>query len=97
MKSCMTFAVSVRLGGWGDCMKEHRYIEGFAERVDKVLAEQGKSKVQIARETGFDRKTFMAIGRENRMPCPLAIARFCAETHTDANWLLGLTYERGKK
>ena len=78
-------------------MKEHRYIEGFAERVDKVLAEQGKSKVQIARETGFDRKTFMAIGRENRMPCPLAIARFCAETHTDANWLLGLTYERGKK
>lgn len=71
-------------------MKEHRYIEGFAERIDKVLAEQGMSKSRIARETGFDRKTFMAIGRENRMPCPLAIARFCACTNTDANWLLGI-------
>lgn len=78
-------------------MKEHRYIEGFAERVDMVIAEQGTNKTRIAKQIGFDRKTFIGIGRDNRMPCPLAIARFCAETHTDANWLLEITYERGKE
>lgn len=75
-------------------MKECRYIEGFAERVDMVLTEQGLSKSRIAKAICFDRKTFIGIGRDNRMPCPMAIARFCAYTHTDANWLLGIKRQR---
>ena len=71
-----------------------RRIEGFAERVEESIIRSGLSKSEVARRMGA--------GRHILMPCYLLdsqissfyVARFCAVTKTDANWLLGITERR---
>lgn len=70
-------------------MRNH--IRGMAERVDQVCFETGLTKAQICKQMGFDRKALYASGFS-----VLKLARFCAVTGTDANWLLGLSRERKK-
>lgn len=65
------------------------YIEGFYERLDEACHRYGKSKAAIAKQCGFDRKNLIA-GHDNRMMCSGYVAKFCALTGTDANWLLGV-------
>lgn len=62
-------------------------IEGFWERLDQAVNESGKTKTEIAKTCGFDRKSFY---RRQGMPHAGFIARFCAETAVSADWLLGL-------
>ena len=67
--------------------KPRTLIEGFWDRVDEALEEKNINKSQVAHLIGCDRKTIY--NREGTMN-PLYIARFCAATGTDANWLLGI-------
>lgn len=69
-------------------MKKHMYIEGFQERLDEACKKTGLSKAEIARRAGFDRKTLYPLS--NQMMGSAYIAKFCAATGTDANWLLGI-------
>lgn len=69
-------------------MRQHLYIEGFHERLNKACLDTGLSKSEIARRCNFDRKTLYPYNQV--MMSPVYIARFCAVTKTDANWLLGV-------
>lgn len=69
-------------------MKRNTYIEGFWERVRKVLNESPEPVSKIARECKFDRKVFYP--SEQQIMSPAFITRFCTYTKTDANWLLGV-------
>ena len=70
-------------------MKVNSYIEGFHERLDEACRRTGLSKAEIARRAGFDRKTLYPLSHQ--MMGSAYIAKFCAATGTDANWLLGVT------
>lgn len=70
-------------------MKNHTYIEGFDERLEEAIRKSGLNKCQIARLCDCNRKVF--INRANDMSSTVYIAKFCAVTKTDANWLLGIT------
>jgi len=74
-------------------MNNIKYIEGFYERLNEACRRYGKTKVEIAKECGFDRKNLSA-PYNNRMLSSGNLARFCALTGTDANWLLGVTNAR---
>lgn len=74
-------------------MNKSKYIEGFYERLEEACSQYGETKVEIARRCGFDRKILMGVCR-NRMMNSGNLARFCALTGTDANWLLGVTNAR---
>jgi hypothetical protein len=69
-------------------MKKNTYIKGFHERLDKACHNSGLSKAEIARRGGFDRKTLHPL--PHQMMGSAYIAKFCAVTGTDANWLLGV-------
>lgn len=69
-------------------MRNH--IRGMAERVDQVCFETGLTKSQICKQMGFDRKALY----DTSVFSVLKLARFCAVTGADANWLLGLTERR---
>lgn len=70
-------------------MKKNTYIEGFHERLDVACKRTGLTKAEIARRSGFERKCLYPV--EHQMMSPAYIAKFCATTGTDANWLLGVT------
>lgn len=74
-------------------MKKKGYVEGFWDRVNVVCARSGMSKQEITRRMGVDRKLLYGTDRANISA--LNLAKFCAITGTDANWMLGLT--RGAK
>lgn len=65
--------------------KQKTLIEGFWDRANKVM--EGKSKKELARQIGCDRKTLY--GNYGTLS-PVYLARFCVLTGTDANWLLGI-------
>ena len=64
-------------------------IEGMQERVEQVCVESGMTKKELCEKMEFDRKALYGEGFST-----LKLARFCAVTGTDANWLLGLSRER---
>lgn len=69
-------------------MKQRTRIEGFWQRMNAVMA--GKNKNELARRIGCNRKTLY--GNDGTLS-PVYLARFCAITGTDANWLLGIRGE----
>ena len=73
-------------------MNRKNYINGFFERVDQVCFESGLTRSEICKRMGYDRKALY----ESSGFSTLKLARFCAVTGTDANWLLGLSRERKK-
>lgn len=70
-------------------MKKRVYIEGFVDRLEKVCKSTGLSKTEIAKRCGIDRKQ---LSRQHTMFMMNSgdLAKFCAGTGTDANWLLGI-------
>ena len=72
-------------------MNNPRYINGFWDRVEHAIAQSGKSKVQVAREAGFERK--LLLGYCDGIHSS-SLAAFCRVTGADANWLLGLSSDR---
>ena len=74
--------------------RKSNYIEGFYERMDQICYEQNCSKQDIAERMGYDRK---ALYPSQDGWGALKLARFCAVTGADANWLLGLSRERKDK
>lgn len=74
-------------------MKEKR-IEGFDERIEETIIRSGMSRAEITKKMGASRKLLMPNNILGHQLSALYIARFCAVTKTDANWLLGLTERR---
>jgi hypothetical protein len=74
-----------------EMMKHKGCIMGFWDRLDESIIRTGLSKAAIARRMGVDRKTLYRSSAENMGA--LYVAKFCAVTKTDANWLLGLKGE----
>lgn len=76
-------------------MRNSRYIFGFRERLDEACYRTGLTKKEIAKRGNFDRKCLYP--SQNDVMSSVNIAKFCAVTKTDANWLLGITrYENEK-
>ena len=69
-------------------MKKRGYVEGFWDRVNVVCARSGMSKQEITMRMGVNRKLLYGSDRANISS--LYLARFCAVTGADANWMLGL-------
>lgn len=70
-------------------MKQRTRIEGFWQRMNAVMAD--KNKNELARRIGCNRKTLY--GNDGTLS-PVYLARFCAITGTDANWLLGIRKDK---
>lgn len=70
-------------------MKKREYVEGFWDRINVAVRQSGLSKIEITDRMGVNRKLLYGTDCENISS--LNLARFCAVTGTDANWLLGLT------
>lgn len=68
-------------------MRSKYYIYGFWDKVDTVCIKSGLTKKEIARRMGRDRRILYA--RDGGMDA-MTLARFCAVTGADANWLLGI-------
>lgn len=73
-------------------MNRHQQVEGLWERVEQACFETELTKREICKRMGFDRKSLY----DSSGFSVLKLARFCAVTGTDANWLLGLSRERKK-
>ena len=71
--------------------KRKTLIYGFWDRVNEVIAEDGRSKNEIARRMGCDRKTLYPSGATMN---PLYLARFCFVTGVSADYLFGLKSQK---
>lgn len=69
-----------------------RLLEGFANRVEDVIYESGKTKVEIAKECDCERKTF--INMADRSMNIVTLAKFCANMGVSSDYLLGLSTKR---
>lgn len=71
-------------------MKRRVYIDGFVDRLEEACRNTGLTKAEIARRCGIDRKQLY---RQQSMFMMNSgdVAKFCAGTGTDSNWLLGVT------
>lgn len=72
-----------------------QYIYGFWERLNEVCNTQCVDKTALAKRMGVSRKAFYPSNDNHLMPSAFFVARFCAETHTSADWLLGITERKG--
>lgn len=72
-----------------------RRIEGFEERVLQVVYESDLTQIELARRMGYSRQSLYPSSFVSGWGA-MKVARFCAVTCTDANWLLGLSRERKK-
>jgi DNA-binding XRE family transcriptional regulator len=70
-------------------------VYGFWKRLEDVCNEQDINKKELAKRMGVSRKCFYPNAHNTLMPSAYFIARFCAETHTSADWLLGITERKG--
>lgn len=68
-------------------MKRATMIYGFWERIEQVIAADGRTKEQLAELMGCERKVLY--NRGGAMHATY-IARFCAVTGASADYLLGL-------
>lgn len=68
-------------------MRRHNLIMGFWDRIDVICAKTELSRAEIARKMNRARTTLY---RRNGGMDALTLARFCAVTGADANWLLGI-------
>ena len=70
-------------------MRRIRGLQGFWDRIEEAVGRSGLTKAEITRRMHVERKVLWRGPDERDMNC-LYVARFCAVTGTDANWLLGL-------
>lgn len=68
--------------------RKSNYIRGFHERMEEACFNSGLSKLEITRRMGYERKALYESGGGWGV---LKLARFCAVTGADANYLLGIT------
>ena len=70
-------------------MRRIRGLQGFWDRMEEAIIRSGLTKAEITRRMHVERKALYRGPDDRDMNC-LYVARFCAVTGTDANWLLGL-------
>lgn len=63
-------------------------LEGCAERLQEAWLDSGKSKSQLAREIGVDRKTLYAYLNGDLVPNAATFGRICKSLHISADWAL---------
>jgi len=64
-------------------------LRGFWDRIEEAVGRSGLTKAEITKRMHVERKALYRGPDDRDMNC-LYVARFCAVTGTDANWLLGL-------
>ena len=75
-------------------MRRIRGLQGFWDRIEEAVGRSGLTKTEITKRMHVERKVLWRGPDDRDMNC-LYVARFCAVTGTDANWLLGLKGENG--
>ena len=70
-------------------MRRIRGLQGFWDRMEEAVGRSGLTKTEITKRMHVERKVLWRGPDDRDMNC-LYVARFCAVTGTDANWLLGL-------
>jgi len=73
---------------------------GFWDRVEEAIQDSGMSKAQIAKKMGVERKALYASksgNNDNRSWHSGRLATFCKITGVSADWLLGLSRQKGVK
>ena len=63
-------------------------VYGFWDRFDKVCADKGYNKCELARRVGCDRKSLYSCS--GATPNPLILARICVQLNVSADYLLGI-------
>lgn len=67
--------------------ERYLFIEGFWERLEEEIYQQNRTKKDIARQCGFDRKILIrSCGHDNI--CLPYFARLCAVLNVSADYLL---------
>lgn len=68
--------------------------EGFKERLDKLVQENGGSVTGFAQAVGIQRQTITNYLAGKRMPTADMLLQIAQETKTSADWLLGISDKR---
>lgn len=63
------------------------FVEGFWERLEGEIYKQNRTKNDIARQCGFDRKTLNRNNSHDNIYLPY-FARICGALHVSADYLL---------
>lgn len=63
------------------------FVEGFWERLEDEIYKQNRTKKDIAKQCGFDRKTLMRHSAHDNICLPY-FARLCSVLHVSADYLL---------
>lgn len=71
----------------------HIRVYEFWDKVDLVTKECGISKAELARKIKVSR-SFFYDRKGDRMFSLGTLAKFCKETNTSADWLLGISSKR---
>lgn len=62
------------------------FVEGFWERLEGEIYKQNRTKVDLAKQCGFDRKVLIRTGHDN-IYLPY-FARLCSALNVSADYLL---------
>lgn len=63
-------------------------VEGFARRLNRLIAESGLTHSQIGEMVGRERKTISAYRNGTGVPDAVILVKLCAVLHTTPNYLL---------
>ena len=70
-----------------------KIIDGYHQKVQKAIAESGRTATEIARLMECDRKVLSSTS--NCMMSALHLSKFCAITGVSADYILGLKGDPG--
>lgn len=67
--------------------KSYIWIDGLWDRIDEEIYKQHRTKSEVARQCGFDRRTLVHSMDKDNISLPY-FARLCSELHVSADYLL---------
>ena len=76
-------------------MKELDIRNAFRKRFRQLVAESNQTQVEIAKGTGINKKLISRYLQGEIIPYTMNVCRVCEYFQVSADWLLGLTDERG--
>ena len=72
------------IGRWLDMAKPFNTVFGFWDRIDDEIYKQNRTKSDIAKQCGFNRKTLSSYSNLSLV----YFARLCSALHVSADYLL---------
>lgn len=67
--------------------QSYLFVEGFWERLDDEIHKQNRTKKDVAKQCGFDRKILIRTSGHDNICLPY-FARLCSALHVSADYLL---------